>query len=234
MKKNYEIIITADQSPTLRLQTKTQEESMHSHGGAFAETIYIYAKPFEELPLGAKLSVLSVGLGLGYNEILTVCESLRLTSKDFYLESYESDPFLIQQFIAWIHDEESALKPVYETILKLFASKYNFASKDIKSALKGHLDNNNLRLKKAIGFTTVFERKFNIILYDAFCSRTSPELWSEGFLKYVLESSAARTCTFTTYACKSVLNQALRDFQFQLQKQKGFSGKRESTFAKRP
>ena len=135
LKNEFSIITTKDESPTLRFKSKHAEESMHSHGGAFSETLYIYAEPFQHLK-GSDLSVLSIGLGLGYNEILSVCEYLNQNpQKEFYLESYEKEEFLIEQFRNWSSGNKTALDPIYNQILKLFANKYNLEPAIIKQGL---------------------------------------------------------------------------------------------------
>jgi len=233
LKHEYTVILTKDNSPTLRLKTKSHEESMHSHSGAFGETIYIYASPFNELHPN-KYSILSVGLGLAYNEILSVCEYIKNQPGTFYLESYESDVFLIQQLKKWLTNEPSALSKVYQNILVFFANHYKIEPENIKKTFVHLYEKENIQLKKSIGFTTQFKQKFNIVLYDAFCSRTSPELWTEPFLQYVINQMALTKSGFATYACKSNLNKVLTNNKFNLQPKSGFSGKRESTLALRP
>ncbi|MBK7845346.1 MAG: hypothetical protein IPJ71_17000 [Bdellovibrionales bacterium] len=68
----FQIEITQDGSPTLRLRDSSGlGESMHNLKGAFSETLYIYLptlqRAFEWQEPETRL--LSVGLGLGYNEL---------------------------------------------------------------------------------------------------------------------------------------------------------------------
>ncbi len=228
----YEVITTEDQSPTLRFKSRSAEESMHSHRGAFNETLYIYGEALELCANSDYFSILSVGLGLGYNEILSTCLAIKYKRQDsFYLESYEKDEFLILQFKNWAAGIHSSLTPVYNQILNLFADHYEIDAQVIKQQLNDFINNKNIILKKALGFTTNFNKKFNVVLYDAFCSRTSPELWQPSFLDFILKSMANKNSCFTTYACKTTLNKVLIDNNFKIHNKKGFAGKRESTLA---
>ncbi len=231
-KVNYEVITTADQSPTLRFKSSTAEESMHSHRGAFNETIYIYGQALDFSTQLKNVNILSVGLGLGYNEILSICHALKSNKlSNFYLESYEKDEFLIQQFKLWLNDSASVMSPIYNQILLLFAGHFNIDKNTIKNSTLSLLKNNQLFLKKSIGFTTHFHRQFNIVLFDAYCGKTSPELWQTDFLSYIIENMSKTKSCFSTYACKSILNKVLRENGFCIHKKTGFAGKRESTLA---
>lgn len=227
----YEAITTGDGSPTLRFKSQHSEESMHSHKGAFNETLYIYGEALELLANSDSFSVLSVGLGLGYNEILSTCLAIKYQREDnFYLESYEKDEFLIIQFKNWAAGQHTSLNPVYDIILNMFADHYEIEAQAIKTTLNDFIINRKIFLKKALGFTAVFSKKFNAVLYDAFCSRTSPELWHPDFIKFVLDATTSKSC-FTTYACKTDLNNTLVERGFKIHKKNGFAGKRESTLA---
>ena len=69
----YAFEATEDGSQTLRLGLgEGASEAMHSLRGAFSETDYIYGEALRAaLTRGWPLNVLSMGLGLGYVELLS-------------------------------------------------------------------------------------------------------------------------------------------------------------------
>ena len=111
---SFEIEVTADGSPTLRLQG---QEPMHSLQGALSETLYIYGPVIELALEQPEPRLLSVGLGLGYNELLTMALSLR-AEKTFSLVSLESEEWLRDEFVSWASgSENSLLHEVYQSLL---------------------------------------------------------------------------------------------------------------------
>ncbi|MEO0336841.1 MAG: hypothetical protein AAF202_10620, partial [Pseudomonadota bacterium] len=99
LPSKYRRLTTKDGSPTLEITVEGVNENMHNFHGAFSETDYIYGEALRwalASPVPT-LRVLSVGLGLGYNEIMTAAWSLRATESGHCrvgsLHSYEVDPF---------------------------------------------------------------------------------------------------------------------------------------------
>ncbi len=230
----YEIITTQDGSPTLRFFNTEVGESMHSHRGAFAETLYIYGAAFahNKATNNSSAHVISVGLGLGYNEILSICQAIKDDNlSHLFIESYESEDFLVHQFVNWFSGDHSSLAPIYNQVLNLFSEHFQISSKLILSTLKQKYENKSLRLKKSLKYTTPLKPIFNVILFDAFCSKTSPLLWQDDFLEHFISSACANNCVFATYACKGNLNRALIKSGFSLEKREGFANKRQSTLA---
>lgn len=228
----YKHETTEDGSPTLRLAPTW--EPMHALDGAYTETLYIYAPTIADaLKTKETPRILSVGLGLGYNEILTACEALKKSKNtQVFVDSYESIPELRQNFQNWIKNKEAELAPTYEKILALFAKTYSQAEESIKAYLKAQITSGKLTLHDAITPTTKFEKSQGI-LFDAFSSKSSPELWTEEFLNYFVETATDKTCYLSTYASKGTLHRTLRQYNFESEKRKGFGKKRESTFARR-
>lgn len=74
-------------------------------------------------------------------------------------------------------------------------------------------------------------KDYNAILFDAFSGKSTPELWTEDFLRRILSYFSAPFCVFSTYACTGVLKRILADSQFAVEKRPGFQGKRHSTMA---
>jgi hypothetical protein len=231
MTFEFKNIITADQSPSLSLPPTW--EPMHSLEGAFSETQYIYqptiALAFENV---ANPAILSLGLGLGYNEILVACEALKNDKLPAVVRSFELVPELRECFVAWISDQPSVLNNVYETILKLYAEKYSFTAESIKTCLQNLLEKQILKIEGPVTLQTDLS-EMNALLFDAFCAKTSPDLWTPEFLHSFFKRTAGTPCFMSTYACTGELKRALLAAGFEVEKRKGFAYKRESTFAKR-
>lgn len=231
MAFEFKNIITGDQSPSLSLPPTW--EPMHSREGAFSETQYIYqptiAQAFEHV---ARPAILSLGLGLGYNEILVACESLKNNQQPSVVRSFELVVELRECFLAWIQDQSSVLNDIYDAILKLYAAQYSFSEEQIKSCLKEQLQKEILKIEGPITLQTELS-PMHALLFDAFCAKTSPDLWTPEFLHSFFKKTAGTPCFMSTYACTGELKRALLAAGFSVEKRKGFAYKKESTFARR-
>lgn len=223
----YTIIKTQDGSPTLEFKSQHQEivpELMHHSGGAYSETQYIYGSAVR---LGIQQSasrVVSVGLGLGYNEIL-VAEEAYKHQKIIKIESFESDPILSEHFLECIQNE--VFEEVYQSVLNHF----QFPN-EAKLFLRESYSNQNWVIDAGVSGDKLPKNSPEIVLYDAFSNKTTPELWDLEFLKLFL-SRCDSNCIFATYACRSTLKVALKESGFQVQVKPGFQGKRNCTLAVR-
>ncbi len=87
LESGFEPILTKDGSFTLKKIGLVEE--MHARGGALSESIFIYfyalEQFFKECKDGEEVEILSIGLGMGYNEILSACAYLN-TRVHRYLE----------------------------------------------------------------------------------------------------------------------------------------------------
>ncbi len=255
----FEILWTGDGSPTLR--SLLSPESMHHSGGAFEETQLIYGEPLRQVFAEResltqnKVSVLSVGLGLGYNEILTAIEALESTSKNasknncmpdqVFLCSFESQQFLTDSFMKWVFRRSDPTSVLYDKIAQFFINDLRNRTYslieicDIQDWLQKSFDNQSWQLFGAIEPnwpTGIPEKnleqlKFNCIFYDAFSAKSSPHLWQEDFLFHFFSQTAQEKCHVSTYACTGALKRALRKAGFTLDLQEGFRSKRNRTHA---
>lgn len=232
----YEIVLTEDGSPSLRWLASETQETMHHRGGAYSETQLIYGnvvrETFAKPNQPAELAFLSVGLGLGYNEILVAVEALKTgyVAKTF-LRSYEKDKFLVQQFLNWLESGvQQPTQQVYEQILGFFSMD----RVKVADVLLGWLNNQQWQILGSLERDFVKDQRFHCILYDAFSSKTSPFLWQEDFLQELLNDLAHEQCLISTYACTGPLKRALRATGFQVVLRDGFASKRNSTLGVRP
>ena len=228
---NYDLLVTKDGSPTISLHSQNNE-CMHHRDGAFTESIYIYGYALEKITY-PQPAVMSVGLGLGYNELITVAHFLsRRNCDDFYLESFEVEPALRQYFLAWLQDQAPlAWSEVYDLILNKTAEHYGLLPGLIKQQLLEMYLSKKWSLREALDPHTQFDRQFHVIFFDAFSKGTTPALWDEEFLTQFLAKVTTTPCALTTYAATGSLTRALKKNQFEVDLRKGFSGKRQSTLA---
>ena len=250
--KNFQVESTADASPTLRLfgadlldQTKPAE-SMHHSGGAATETLYIYGTAISWALTKfqvAQLRVASVGLGLGYNEILMAILTLQNPSKSAKIDSFEIDHELKDAFYKWIFDinnkdeNQYAKNQIYNKIFLLLSLKLQsaLALDVVKKYLQHQVQSGELRLLDELNLEKIPENpRYHLCLFDAFSQKTTQELWDKIFLdRFIERSFDAHYALLSTYACAGVLTRALKSHGFSVIKKPGFLGKRDSTWAER-
>jgi hypothetical protein len=233
-KHHFEKVLTEDQSPTLRWLASDNQETMHHRGGAYSETQEIYGGPLREMMAAGGRSAISVGLGLGYNEILVAVEALRhhINPPDFFLLSYESEDILKTEFLAWLSDR--AQSEIYNEVWSFFSCEMQSPSKsEVQNWLLQSLKHKSWILEKALQPDFQVTRKYECIFYDAFSSKTSPHLWQEDFLEKFWQEAGAEDCLVTTYACTGALKRSLKSADFELILPPGFQSKRNRTMGRR-
>ncbi len=224
LDEGFKVVLTEDQSPTL-IQKGLSEE-MHSKGGALLESVFIYFSAlelfFRGLHENEEVEVLSIGTGLGYNEVLTVISHITAPEKASYsIKSYEKKRCLIELFQKRLHSHKSFNH--YWSIFENFKVDPSVISKTVleKCEFKNAFN------KVSLGELKKMKR---IILFDAYSNKTSEELWDEDFLVELLSCSQIGS-VITTYAATGSLNRALKKTGFKNLKRGGFSFKRQSTLA---
>lgn len=226
----FEKIYTADQSPSLVDLGTANVESMHHRGGAAAESEYIYGHCLEQGLICKLNRVLSVGLGLGYNELIAFKkfkESQKL--QELRLTSFELKPILVESFLKYLEDgldRESTYAEVFNAV--------GVDRNEAKDFFIPALQKKQWQIKG--DFSKVLDEiqpEYQILLYDAFSSKTDPGLWGEDFLTKLFQEKSARTAVLSTYACTGALKRSLKNAGFTVQLRPGFQSKRECTFAER-
>lgn len=237
----FRIERTGDGSPSLRLLQSLREdrpdgEAMHHSGGAAAETDLIYGDCVREvLEQRDSPAFLIVGLGLGYIEMLIAKECLLREKSAAAIRSFESLSGLREFFYRWVQGQELSheIQSVYDEAVEFILRDCELQKTDVQNFLRKHFPQLD-SLSGSLDQTTLFSRSYEGILYDAFSSKTSPELWEEEFLQKFLRKAAAPEAWLSTYACKGNLKRALKAENFEVIQKPGFQGKRNSLFARRP
>ncbi len=241
----FSLETTMDGSPTLRLINQFQvdsdrAESMHHSGGAFSESLYIYG---EIIDLGMKklrsavqpLRVLSLGLGLGYNELLVAAYVLKYDlQSSICMTSFEIIESLKSSFLSYCEQKQLSpeIQDTYDRMLNYYVKHFDLKKNDLLSLLTDLYKNNKWTINS--DFSLYNEKSgFHILLYDAFSGKTNQELWTEDFLSQKLELLSADRAIFATYACRASLKKALRKSNYDLIIKEGFQGKRNCTQAHR-
>jgi hypothetical protein len=238
----FEVEFTEDGSPSLRqrssaIRSDQKGESMHHSGGAFSETELIYAGPIRRaLPVLKSPHFVSVGLGLGYVELVIARECLRAGQSDFTLDSWESEACLRNAFRAWIFSEPLApeIRAVYDRVAEFVLRDAGIDVGQIQKNLQEKYESKAWQIRPALLSphpTEPMPRRANGVLFDAFSAKTTPELWTEEFLSAYFTENLAEDSFVSTYASRTTLKKALRQSGFQILVREGFKGKRNSTLA---
>jgi tRNA U34 5-methylaminomethyl-2-thiouridine-forming methyltransferase MnmC len=102
---------------------------------------------------------------------------------------------------------------------------------ELKSSLRTLHEEGSWRIHPALEeHLEKLPARANLVLYDAYSKKTSPELWDASVLTEVIRRMK-KPGVFCTYAANSVLKRTLKSHGFILEERTGFAGKRESTLA---
>ncbi len=221
----FETVITKDGSPSLAFFKDGFSQMMHSSQGAYAETEFVYGKALDLVfKTFESVDCLSVGLGFGYVELSAF---VRAKTATLQLISYEKEARLRTALLKFIEGKNSEFDSCYEKIFSMYSKEYNFDEDTLKSFFKGP----NFQLRETLIINSPPKETFNCILFDPFCSKFSPEFWTESDLNVFLQTVAQEKCVFATYAATGALSRSLKAAGFKKLKHKGFAGKREFTLA---
>lgn len=209
-KELGEIVVTADGSLTLK--HPEHGENYHSHLGAHQEArdLYINGSGFvAALENSQPLGVLDVGLGLGYNALITI-ESWLLAKRppDIFLLSLEINPALVAALASgqapwqkdwapgWIDNSRKLQKLGTEWV-----------------ATFSHPSGTKLRWQVIVGDALKAELSsptggFDFIWQDAFSPTKNPTLWSAEWFQKLAKSSHAGT-VLVTYSVARMVKDAL-------------------------
>ncbi len=239
--ETYQIYTTGDGSPTLYFTRSSDNyiEKMHNAKGAYAESLYIYGDALDKAMdwninwSEQPLTIGSLGLGLAYNEIISIARILKKqaannTSIAYQLISFEKDQSLTEELHKWIHDQNTPLAVHYNWILDQTAKDHQITPQELKSELKTAIEQNRWQIRGEFPEQLTIQDKFHIFYYDAFSNKMSPELWTDEVLQNFIANHTADRSMISTYAATGAMKRALKNNHFKLQERPGFGGKRES------
>ncbi|MBX3022860.1 MAG: hypothetical protein KF799_14390 [Bdellovibrionales bacterium] len=236
---NIRFFTTADGSPTLAFAREDgYVEKMHHSGGALSESLYIYQQALA-LMLAEKRAprVLSLGLGLGYNELISLAEFERSQIKDFKIYSFEALPVLRDAFRAWaastthLPDELGAVTAVVAQAAAQVSRAMSVDLSRLRELTAAALNDHRLELRGAFPDDLAGVDKINTVYYDAYSKKMDAGLWLEEVIISRMGPSLDECCVLATYAATGALNRAVKALGFRLFPKAGFQGKRQSTLA---
>lgn len=212
----------------------SEGEKMHSMDGALSESIYIYGSAIEKCLQVPRPAILSMGLGLGYNELLALCYFYKNKVEDFYIASFEKEAFLIEYFLRWIHNESNPLSHCYQQIASQLEEIFEIPHDELRLFMEQSESNLKVHFFHELTLENQTRKKFNSILYDAYSSATNQELWQQNHLETFMKNYCdSQFCNFATYAATGNLTRALKAQGFDVEKKAGYGNKRESTYGLR-
>lgn len=230
----FEIFTTADGSPTLAFKRADgYVEKMHHSGGALSESVYIYLESFlAAIERKWPLHVVSVGLGLAYNEMLTIGEAHR-RHDEVKIWSFELSPILREEFVGFLKNDqlESEMQTIFAKVAKHVAHRLEIEASDLKSWTLKALESERLILRGSFPQDIDGIQNISLVYYDAYSRKMDPELWNEEAVTEAFKKMLAPNALVTTYAATGALNRVLKHLGFSLKPKAGFLGKRESTLA---
>jgi hypothetical protein len=252
---DFSLLKTADGSFSLRYKlahtdSATWTEPMHSSKGAWSETLHVYFPALvESMTLSQTTEpwkVASIGLGLGYNEILSAALAFKsgLSSDQLRIYSFESELPLQSAFRAFFSGSDRTTVPVelklaYDHITDLACSHLQVDKQELQTFIRRLLNSGSLELHGRMDSELLIRLDKNLyqshcVLFDAFSPESSPLLWELDLLDAIVAQLCAPSSRFVSYASRTSLKRVLVSRGFQLSKKPGFAGKRECTCAARP
>ena len=235
-RQKMQLQITQDQSPTLCHNM----EFMHNKKGAFSESLHIYYKALKKahkLTQNTRCYCLSLGLGLGYNEMLWAVFFIlhKRALGSWRLASFEKDTYLNSCFLKWVQfslPQTHLLYQAYEMMERKIEKHFAIEKHQVRRSLLEQHQAKNWILNEGLNFQTK-PYPFQCILYDAYSEASCSKLWNLYFLYFFIENFTDSLCVFSTYAAKGSLTRLLVKKSFKVDILSGFGGKRHFTWAVR-
>ena len=233
MALKFRIFTTEDGSPTLIWSRDDgYEEKMHHSGGALSESLFIYQTALREaLARGWPGRVLSLGLGLGYNELIAAAEFLKSGVEDWKLWSFEAEDSLRENFSGWLSGDAPELAEIHADILRRIAASSGISPAELFTFAREGFDRGQLELRGRFPEDVAGVEGGTCVFYDAYSKKMDADLWEENSLAGRMAPLLAPGCVLSTYAATGSMNRALKTLGFRLLPRAGFLGKRESTLA---
>ena len=203
---------------------------MHSFNGALSESLYIYGEALRlALLRPGPLRLLSFGLGLGYNELISIAILRKSGRLDWKIFSFESLPFL-KRLVSPVGHGRIAVK--VERRHRASGSHDRSPARpldpaDLRRWTQEALGQGQLELRGAFLDDVAAVDSCNLVYYDAYSNKMDPTLWMETQFESALNDVLDVDCILATYAATGSLNRAAKRLGFRLKPKPGFKGKRE-------
>ncbi|WP_445458490.1 tRNA (5-methylaminomethyl-2-thiouridine)(34)-methyltransferase MnmD [Flavobacterium sp. HNIBRBA15423] len=217
-----EIITTNDGSSSIFLPE--WNESYHSKFGAIQEAKHVFIK--NGLDLFHKedsISILEIGFGTGLNAFITLLEAEKRKQKTNYV-GVEAYPVSLEEIKLLNYPNQLEAMEKNDLFIKMHQTDWEME----------HLISNYFIIKKREQFfnTITDENAFDLIYFDVFGFRVQPELWTEEIFQKMFNALNPEGI-LVTYACRTVIKNAMLAAGFTVEKLPGAPGKREMLRAKK-
>lgn len=216
-----DIIVTDDGSVTLYL--REMNETYHSKFGAIQEANHVFIQNGLALTEGQPVAVLEIGFGTGLNAFITLLEALKSGQLVDYIgvEAYPIQPDEWAKLNYAQHLGEGGHAGVFN---RMHAAAWE---------TQLQLTNNVTLTKQQKFFDDICDvEKYNLIYFDAFGYPSQPELWSEAIFAKMY-TALKPGGILVTYACRTVIRNAMKAAGFVTEKLPGPPGKREMLRARK-
>jgi len=228
-----QLVTTNDGS--LSLLEPCLNEAYHSNAGALFEARSLYINgsglgKWLENPKQKSLSVLDVGLGLGYNALAGIEAWLKASARvDTYLFSIEKNSQLTEELLSGQARWQKNWEPDWIDYVS-GCSKINGGWKKVFERADGvkltwlirNLDATTLTNRE---FRADNWPQFNVVWQDPFSPKKNPELWSEAWFRLLREASEAKA-TLVTYSVARLVRDNLENAGWRWQKKPATGSKR--------
>jgi tRNA U34 5-methylaminomethyl-2-thiouridine-forming methyltransferase MnmC len=209
-----EIIQTNDGSTTIHLPE--WNESYHSKHGAIQEAYHVFIKNGLSLFEAKPICILEIGFGTGLNSFITLVEAKKGNQKIDYV-GVEAYPVTLEEamqmnYAASIDKREMSM---FNKMHEVSWEEKHQLSKDF-----------SLTKRKQFFQDIKDEDAFDLIYFDAFGYRVQPELWSEEIFAAMFKALKPNG-VLVTYACRTLIKNAMLSAGFSVKKLPGAPGKRE-------
>jgi chorismate dehydratase len=200
LDNNKKPFVTADGSISF-YNTKYLEAYHAKSIGAYTESLYKFVKASNIIEKLAykDIKLLDICFGLGYNLAVTINEILESNvNNKLKITSLEIDISVVdivkKTYFFWPVDAYKVLRSLLE---------------------KGNIDNFNLEIIYGDATQTLFviDKKFDIIYFDPFSKRKTPELWTKDIFKKLYSLLDKDGC-LVTYSCAKGVRRDLSDAGF--------------------
>ena len=182
------------------------DECYHSTHGAIQEAGYIFIQAGFSQISKKTVSILEIGFGTGLNAYLTLLKSSE-TLRPINYTGVELYPVPAEMALLLNYPEEAGGgREIFE---KLHEAPWGKKIKitDLFCLTKIHSD-----------FTHIsFDKKFDVIYFDAFSPEKQPEMWSEEMFEK-LYLCTAENGIITTYCSKGTVRRAMKSAGFYVEK----------------
>lgn len=214
-KLKKEIILTKDGSSSIFLPELN--ETYHSTFGAIQEAKHVFIKNGLSLINDKSVSILEIGFGTGLNAFITFLEAQKTDQLIHYvgIEAYpvELDIISSLNYVSELNANEQ--QDVFD--------KMHECTWEVENEIQP-----NFHLtKRQQKFETITDlNKYNLIYFDAFGFDVQPELWNEEIFQKMYDSLQPKGI-LVTYACRTIIKNAMKQAGFTVEKLPGAPGKRE-------